>query len=478
MWPANVKLPEVRLVPGAGGKQTLTIDGVTIAETTAAKTALRTASASGANGISFSIALDSDGPIALVGNAGFLRTKYPSVRTTLLLRTWTEAPPVQTWVRKSPEEPFVQQLVPSAPELKAEQRVVVVGTGLSPPVGAPVVVKATDVNVVLAGSDEGQRHLKDAFADGSISGPKSQMLVYWARRYSRGYAGMPANIEVSADREVLTPALEHYLEDHGFPKTNAAQLATYILDTWFRTMADKAARLDVSGVKFVAKKPPEAKTFGELSQDEIRAMLKEAQEAAAPVLRADAERFLYVDDFAFSFYSLGYRLEGSAGLSTWLRLRYTSYPEDVIIDINLNDIHDTTSMSDTEANFQRDNATTGNGGRLFPRDLNPKTTPRLVEAKKRALEVMGTYNFGFVIQSFLATEQFILPMSGAAIVRGTGDVIPGMNLRWTTPKTVQPSTTIEPPIESVTQEYMDEQGWTTQISRPVDGPEVRHHGRS
>src|SRR5262249_38617822 len=51
------------------------------------------------------------------------------------------------------------------------------------------------------------------------------------------------------------------------------------------------------------------------------------------------------------------------------------------------DLHTSSDKSPTDEQFrdQVHNATLGEGGRIFPKELNARTTPRLLEAKKQAV---------------------------------------------------------------------------------------------
>jgi len=80
-------------------------------------------------------------------------------------------------------------------------------------------------------------------------------------------------------------------------------------------------------------------------------------------------------------YDPNYRAENGKH-SEWLRLRYG---DDVSIDININEINESGGVGWAEG--IRD-ARVGEGGIVFPSELNTQTTPRLVEEKKKALQAM------------------------------------------------------------------------------------------
>jgi hypothetical protein len=88
---------------------------------------------------------------------------------------------------------------------------------------------------------------------------------------------------------------------------------------------------------------------------------------------------VFVDDFAGSYYDLGYRRVGK-DLSKWIVLEYK---DSVLIDINIDSIFDASS-----SNPGSKDGYIGEGGRRFPSRMDPSTTPRLCAAKQRAIAVM------------------------------------------------------------------------------------------
>ena len=99
---------------------------------------------------------------------------------------------------------------------------------------------------------------------------------------------------------------------------------------------------------------------------------------------------LYVDMFASVVYDLDYRAEGG-NLSKWLKV---NYPDGVVIDINIDDILEK-SMSSEEGRNAMAQGHPGEGGRIFPSELNPRTTPGLYAAKQSAIEAMEKSNLDF-----------------------------------------------------------------------------------
>ncbi len=96
------------------------------------------------------------------------------------------------------------------------------------------------------------------------------------------------------------------------------------------------------------------------------------------VVATNLKGAIYVDDFVGSYYALDYkRVNGN--LSKWITLEYR---DSVVIDVNIDDI------SDTHTGVVAPEGSLGAGARRFPTRLDPVTTPRLVAAKKRAIEVM------------------------------------------------------------------------------------------
>lgn len=122
---------------------------------------------------------------------------------------------------------------------------------------------------------------------------------------------------------------------------------------------------------------------------------------------------LYVDMFESVHYDLDYRAVGG-NLSTWLQVRYK---DGTSIDISIYDISDT-SPTPSEAVEQMAQGHVGLGGRIFPQQLNPRTSPRLSAAKRAAIETMEESNYEFMVAAIPAVL-FVLFMAVSPIQRPT-----------------------------------------------------------
>jgi hypothetical protein len=112
----------------------------------------------------------------------------------------------------------------------------------------------------------------------------------------------------------------------------------------------------------------------------------------------------YVDNFEHTEYDFDYRHVGG-NLSKWLRLTYS---DGTALDIHIDTILEM-SMSSEAMVESMSQGTVGDGGRIFPAELCPQTTPRLYAAKQSALEAMDEYNVGFITGTMPAVV-FIITM--------------------------------------------------------------------
>ena len=129
--------------------------------------------------------------------------------------------------------------------------------------------------------------------------------------------------------------------------------------------------------------------------------------AAPPVPASDVASLpvaLFVDRYASAYYDVDYRSQGG-NLSMYLTV---IYPDGTIIDIHLDSITDAVPSAD-ETVRQMAGAKVGDGGRVFPAQMNASTTPRLVAAKRSALEAMDEFNVGFIMAAVPAVL-FIITM--------------------------------------------------------------------
>jgi hypothetical protein len=104
----------------------------------------------------------------------------------------------------------------------------------------------------------------------------------------------------------------------------------------------------------------------------------------------------YVDDFENVVYDVDYRGVPRGSLSKWLQVHYRDGTK---IDINIDSIIDK-SVGPEESEDLKRSGRIGEGGRIFPSELNSGTTPRLAAAKRQALIVMDDYNALFILGTF------------------------------------------------------------------------------
>jgi hypothetical protein len=123
----------------------------------------------------------------------------------------------------------------------------------------------------------------------------------------------------------------------------------------------------------------------------------------------------YIDNFESAVYDVDYRHEGG-NLSKWLRLKYS---DGTVIDIYLDNII-AQSTDPQVAEEEKAQGYIGAGGRIFPRTMNPATTPRLWEAKRSAIEAMEEYNLKFMEAAFPAVWVIIVAAGMPIIGIGGG----------------------------------------------------------
>ncbi|MEK6697724.1 MAG: SpvB/TcaC N-terminal domain-containing protein [Nitrospirota bacterium] len=117
----------------------------------------------------------------------------------------------------------------------------------------------------------------------------------------------------------------------------------------------------------------------------------------------------YVDAFESVHYDLDYRATGG-NLSTWLQVRYR---DGTTIDISTYDIHEDRPGASTMIG-QMSRAHLGEGGRIFPEQMNSSTTPRLAAARRAAIETMEEHNYEFMVAAMPAVL-FIIFQAAAPI---------------------------------------------------------------
>jgi RHS repeat-associated protein len=126
---------------------------------------------------------------------------------------------------------------------------------------------------------------------------------------------------------------------------------------------------------------------------------------------ADLPANNYVDAFESAHYDLDYRATGG-NLSTWLQVQYR---DGTTIDISTYDIHEDRPDASTTLG-QMSRAHVGEGGRIFPEQMNASTTPRLAAARRSAIESMEESNYEFMMAA-LPAVLFIIFTAGAPMSR-------------------------------------------------------------
>ena len=156
--------------------------------------------------------------------------------------------------------------------------------------------------------------------------------------------------------------------------------------------------------------------------------------AAPPVPAADVASLpfaLYVDRYASAYYDVDYRSQGG-NLSMYLTV---IYPDGTIIDIHLDSITDADATAE-ETVRQMADAKVGDGGRIVPARMNSSTTPRLVAAKRSALEAMDEYNVGFIMAAMPAVLFIItMPLATMSGPKGSATRTPVRRLPFRAPTT-------------------------------------------
>jgi hypothetical protein len=104
----------------------------------------------------------------------------------------------------------------------------------------------------------------------------------------------------------------------------------------------------------------------------------------------------YVDAFNSATYDIDFRSEHH-GLSKWITLHYTDGAE---AHVHIDQIGEETLPTFQLIQVMIDQATVGEGHRVFPSRMNRTSTPNLWAAKHAVLEIMDTYNTLFLIATF------------------------------------------------------------------------------
>jgi hypothetical protein len=120
-----------------------------------------------------------------------------------------------------------------------------------------------------------------------------------------------------------------------------------------------------------------------------------------------------VDNFTNVYYDLDYRSEGGNS-SKFIVLEYA---DDVVIDMNIDDISESTPSEADLEQAVRDSYL-GREGRVFPKALNAGTTPRLAAAKHAATERMSEAFLEFLGVSMTAV-MFIITMAVGTGIKPT-----------------------------------------------------------
>lgn len=118
---------------------------------------------------------------------------------------------------------------------------------------------------------------------------------------------------------------------------------------------------------------------------------------------------MYVDRFDDFIYDLDYRHVGGS-LSKYLTIRYS---DGNVVDINIDSIVDNSDPAQTAEHMR--NGYLGDAGRIFPSEMNRFTTPRLYNAKREAINIMGEYNYQFMLTTLPAVIFIISMTAGTGI---------------------------------------------------------------
>jgi|GEM_PF-4823327 hypothetical protein len=113
---------------------------------------------------------------------------------------------------------------------------------------------------------------------------------------------------------------------------------------------------------------------------------------------------MYVDRYENFIYDLDYRPQRRGDLSKYITITYL---DGNVIDINIDSISDGGNPADTVEHMR--NGYLGDAGRIFPRQMNRFTTPRLYAAKREVINIMEEYNFQFMLGT-LPAILFIITM--------------------------------------------------------------------
>jgi hypothetical protein len=127
----------------------------------------------------------------------------------------------------------------------------------------------------------------------------------------------------------------------------------------------------------------------------------------------------YVDNFSEVTYDPDYRMSEEPTPTNWLQV---SYDDGTTIDLHFDSIKNDSSVQTRDAIAE---ARVGIGGRVFPSEMNPKTTPRLAEAKATALEEQARLTNELILGAlpaviFVITLPAMPAGSGGGGPRGAG----------------------------------------------------------
>lgn len=168
---------------------------------------------------------------------------------------------------------------------------------------------------------------------------------------------------------------------------------------------------------------------------------------------------LYIDAFESAEYEIDYHRgpKEQGNPSKWIKLIYS---DKTVIHVNIDNIGDETMSTMEQIKNMIDQASIGEGGRVFPKRMNQSTTPRLWSAKRSVLEIMDTYNSLFILEGVFPTVWSILtsavPISGGTPKSSRRPVLrkaaPGMREESPPPKTVAGETSSSTTKSAVRQE--------------------------
>jgi hypothetical protein len=187
------------------------------------------------------------------------------------------------------------------------------------------------------------------------------------------------------------------------------------------------------------------------SRSTARIARQEPAAAEAPEQKpADLSIGQFVDLFEEIYYDPSYRPDQPGYLSNWLRVKYA---DGTWIEININELSETT-MPLAEAGRAMADAAIGRGNRIFPSVLNATTTPRLLAARRSALEIMAQHDFEIEMIS-TGVAMFLITSGAPLTTLGPAGAPPLPSSSWRRvdrPRVPVPAATVAQSVAEVSDE--------------------------